>query len=59
MKIKVVFLFPNEMLAVIDENGEQVFEHQGRVTIKGLIELLRVCDENTEFKFNCDFYDPK
>jgi len=59
MKIRYVYLFPNGMLAVFDENDQQISHYQGRVTIKGLIKLLKDCDGETKFQFNCEFFDTK
>ena len=47
------------MLAVFDENDQQISHYQGRVTIKGLIKLLKACDGETKFQFNCEFFDTK
>lgn len=54
-KAKYVYLFPNQMLAVCDENGAQISELQGMISAQRLRDILDRLDINTEFKFNCEF----
>ena len=57
-KIRYVYLFSNRNLAVIDCEGIQVPELQGRVTIEKLKRILENSDINTVFKFNSDWSNP-
>ena len=48
MRVKTVFRFPNSMVAVLDENGEQIPELQGKFEdVKEKVEAA--ADEQTEW----------
>ena len=48
MRVKTVFRFPNTMVAVLDENGDQIPELQGKFEeVKEKVEAA--ADEQTEW----------
>ena len=48
MSIKAVFVFPNGIVAVTDENGQQIAELQGPFKDVRL-KILEAADDDTEF----------